>query len=65
MAEKAFNSLVNLDGQQYDITDLLAFSHVLEQQGDFQKANQVLKKVVAQTDAHQNDVLQKNNGNQA
>lgn len=65
MAEKAFNSLVNLDGQQYDITDLLAFSHVLEQQGDFQKANQVLNKVVAQTDAHQNDVLQKNNGNQA
>jgi len=65
MAEKAFNSLVNLDGQQYDITDLLAFSHVLEQQGDFQKANQVLNKVVAQTDAHQNDVLQKNNGNEA
>ena len=56
MAEKAFNSLVNLDGQQYDTIDLLAFSQVLEQQGDFQKANQVLNKIVAQIDSHNNDI---------
>ena len=65
MAEKAFNSLVNLDGKQYDTTDLLAFSKVLEQQGDFQKANQVLNKVVTQIDTQQNNVLQTNNGNEA
>ena len=51
MAEKAFNSLVNLDGMQYDITDLKSFAHVLEQQGEYQKANQVLNKMVAQTTA--------------
>jgi HemY protein len=65
MAEKAFNSLVNLEGQQYDTTDLLTFSQVLEQQGDFQKANQVLNKVVAKIDVHNNNVLQTNNGNEA
>lgn len=65
MAEKAFNSLVNLDGQQYDTTDLLTFSQVLEQQGDFEKANQVLNKVVAHIDTHQNNVQQINNGNKA
>jgi len=51
MAEKAFNSLVNLDGVQYDSTDLKAFAQVLEQQGEYQKANQVLNKMVAQTTA--------------
>lgn len=46
MAEKAFNSLVNLDGAQYDTIDLQAFSQVLEHQGEYQKANQVLNKIV-------------------
>ena len=65
MAEKAFNSLVNLDGHQYDTTDLLTFSQVLEKQGDFEKANQVLNKIVAQIDCHKNDIIQINNGNKA
>ena len=52
MAEKAFNSLVNLEGQQYDTFDLLNFSQVLEQLGDFQKANKILNKVVAQINTH-------------
>jgi HemY protein len=65
MAEKAFNSLVNLEGHQYDSTDLLVFSQVLEQQGDFQKANQVLNKIVAQFETHNKNVLLKNNGNEA
>lgn len=46
MAEKAFNSLVNLDGQQYDQVDLKAFAYTLEQQKEYQKANQVLNKIV-------------------
>ena len=45
LAEKAFNSLVNLAGVQYDNTDLLAFAQVLEQQQQFEKANQVLRKI--------------------
>tara|TARA_R110000737_G_scaffold16123_6_gene33221 strand:+ start:6008 stop:7195 length:1188 start_codon:yes stop_codon:yes gene_type:complete len=45
LAEKAFNSLVNLDGEQYDKIDLLAFSQVLEHQGHIGKANQVLRKI--------------------
>jgi len=65
MAEKAFNSLVNLEGKQYDSTDLLTFSQVLEQQGEYQKANQVLNKIVAKTVNHKNNVLQKINGNEA
>jgi len=65
MAEKAFNSLVNLEGKQYDTTDLLIFSQVLEQQGEYQKANQVLNKIVAQTVSHKHNVLQKDNGNEA
>lgn len=52
MAEKAFNSLVNLDGVQYDTVDLKTFAHVLEQQGEYQKANQVLNKIVAQNTAN-------------
>jgi HemY protein len=63
MAEKAFNSLVNLDGVQYDATDLKAFAHVLEQQGEYQKANQVLNKMVAQTATDQRLLLKTSNGN--
>ena len=47
LAEKAFNSLVNLEEKQYDKTDLLAFAQVLEQQGQLDKANQVLRKIHA------------------
>jgi HemY protein len=64
MAEKAFNSLVNLEGKQYDSIDLLTFSHVLEQQGEYKKANQVLNKIVAQADNLNNNALAINNGNQ-
>jgi len=46
MAEKAYNSLINLEGKQYDTTDLLTFSQVLEQQGEYQKANQILNRIV-------------------
>jgi HemY protein len=65
MAEKAFNSLVNLDGVQYDATDLKAFAHVLEQQGEYQKANQVLNKMVAQTATDQRPLINTSNGNKA
>jgi HemY protein len=64
MAEKAFNSLVNLEGKQYDSIDLLTFSHVLEQQGEYKKANQVLNKIVVQADSLNNNALAINNGNQ-
>ena len=47
LAEKAFNSLVNLEEKQYDKTDLLVFSQVLEHQGHLDKANQVLRKIHA------------------
>ncbi|ARD44238.1 heme biosynthesis HemY N-terminal domain-containing protein [Colwellia sp. PAMC 21821] len=47
LAEKAFNSLVNLEDKQYDKTDLLVFSQVLEHQGHLDKANQVLRKIHA------------------
>lgn len=57
MAEKAFNSLVNLDGIQYDTTDLLTFTKVLEQQGNYQKANQVLNKIVNNTNTLTNNSL--------
>ncbi|MGB2742656.1 MAG: heme biosynthesis HemY N-terminal domain-containing protein [Cognaticolwellia sp.] len=45
LAEKAFNSLVNLENKQYDNIDLLVFSQVLEHQGLLEKANQVLRKI--------------------
>ncbi|WP_085300141.1 heme biosynthesis HemY N-terminal domain-containing protein [Cognaticolwellia mytili] len=45
LAEKAFNSLVNLEGSPYDKIDLLAFALVLEQQSEYEKANQVLRKI--------------------
>jgi len=47
MAEKAFNSLVSLPGQQYDKTDLIAFAKVLELKGETTKAIEVLNKVVS------------------
>jgi HemY protein len=47
LAEKAFNSLVNLEEKHYDKVDLLAFSQVLEQQGQLEKANKVLRKIQA------------------
>jgi len=46
MAEKAFNSLVNLEGEQYDKVDLLAFAKVLKQQEQLDKAIQVMERVV-------------------
>ncbi|TWX58441.1 heme biosynthesis HemY N-terminal domain-containing protein [Colwellia hornerae] len=64
MAEKAFNSLVNLAGRQYDVIDLLTFSQVLEQQGDYKKANQVLNKALGQIDGFKNNILAINNGNE-
>lgn len=45
-AEKAFNSLVNLEGNQYDAIDLQSFALVLEQNGQLEKAIQVLNKIV-------------------
>lgn len=45
-AEKAFNSLVNLDGHQYDQVDLKSFAMVLEQKGQLEKAIQVLNKLI-------------------
>ncbi|ASP47803.1 heme biosynthesis HemY N-terminal domain-containing protein [Cognaticolwellia beringensis] len=47
LAEKAFNSLVNLEEKQYDKIDLLVFSQVLEHQGHLDKANQALRKIHA------------------
>ncbi|MCO4799136.1 MAG: heme biosynthesis protein HemY [Colwelliaceae bacterium] len=46
MAEKAFNSLVQLEGKQYDKTDLQTFSKVLEKQDELPKAIEVLNKIV-------------------
>jgi HemY protein len=47
MAEKAFNSLVHLEGEQYDKLDLQVFATVLAQQGEHQKANEVLLKIIS------------------
>lgn len=41
MAEKAFNSLVNLGEIQYDKVDLIAFAKILQQREQFEKATQV------------------------
>jgi len=41
MAEKAFNSLVNLGEAHYDNVDLLAFAKTLQQREQFEKATQV------------------------
>jgi HemY protein len=64
MAEKAFNSLINLAGTQYDVIDLLNFSQVLEQQGEYKKANQVLNKALGQIGSFNNNTLVINNGNE-
>lgn len=64
MAEKAFNSLINLAGTQYDVIDLLNFSQVLEQQGEYKKANQVLNKALGQIGSFKNNTLVINNGNE-
>jgi HemY protein len=45
MAEKAFNSLVSLDEDQYDNIDLLAFAKILQQREQFEKAAQVYAKL--------------------
>ncbi|NQY33947.1 MAG: heme biosynthesis protein HemY [Alteromonadaceae bacterium] len=45
MADKAFHSLMNIEGSQYDDIDLKAFASALEGQGEYQKANQLLRKV--------------------
>lgn len=47
MAEKAFNSLVQLSGEQYDRVDLITFAKVLEEQNELPKAIEVLNKLVA------------------
>jgi len=46
MAEKAFHSLLNLEGERYDQLDLTAFAKTLEQQGEYQNANQLLHRIV-------------------
>ncbi|MDT0605343.1 heme biosynthesis HemY N-terminal domain-containing protein [Thalassotalea castellviae] len=48
MAEKAFNSLVHLAGEQYDRVDLITFAHVLEKQNELTKAIEVLNKLVVE-----------------
>ncbi|MEW6989684.1 heme biosynthesis HemY N-terminal domain-containing protein [Colwelliaceae bacterium 6441] len=48
MAEKAFNSLVQLEGEQYDKVDLITFARVLEKQNELPKAIEVLHRVIAQ-----------------
>lgn len=48
MAEKAFNSLVQLEGEQYDKVDLITFAKVLEKQNELPKAIEVLNKLVAE-----------------
>jgi len=45
MAEKAFGSLVKLEGQQYDKQDLQAFAKALTEEGQHQAANEVWVKV--------------------
>ncbi|MBL4822758.1 MAG: heme biosynthesis protein HemY [Colwellia sp.] len=45
MAEKAFGSLVKLEGQQYDKEDLQALAKALTEEGQHQAANEVWVKV--------------------
>ncbi len=47
MAEKAFSSLTNLDGEQYDQTDLTAFAQALSAQGNLLAANQLYVKILS------------------
>jgi HemY protein len=45
MAEKAFRSLLKLDGQQYDKEDLQALAKALSEEGQHQAANEVWVKI--------------------
>ena len=45
MAEKAFGSLIKLEGQQYDKQDLQAFAKALTEEGKHKTANEVWIKV--------------------
>lgn len=45
MAEKAFGSLVKIEGQQYDKVDLQAFAKALTEEGQYQAANEVWLKL--------------------
>ncbi len=45
VAEKSFNSLVELPDKQYDDVDLIGFAKTLEQQSQFEKATQVYSKL--------------------
>ncbi len=47
MAEKAFGSLIKLEGKQYDKQDLQAFAKALTEEGQHQAANEVWVKVQA------------------
>ena len=47
VAEKAFESLIKLEGQQYDKQDLQAFAKALTEEGQHQAANEVWVKVQA------------------
>jgi len=47
MAEKAFESLIELEGPQYDKQDLQAFAKALTEEGQHQAANEVWVKVQA------------------
>jgi len=47
MAEKAFGSLIKLNGQQYDKQDLQAFAKALTEEGQHQAANEVWVKIQA------------------
>ena len=51
MAEKAFNSLMHLPDAKFDnhfdSEDLSTFAHVLTQLEKHQKANEVLRKIIA------------------
>lgn len=44
MADKAFNALLNLTDSPYDKQDLLAYTHSQQQQGNYQRANELLIK---------------------
>ena len=47
MAEKAFSSLSNLEGEQYQQADLAAFAKALNAQGNLLAANQLYGKIIA------------------
>ncbi|WP_440875110.1 heme biosynthesis HemY N-terminal domain-containing protein [Thalassotalea sp. PLHSN55] len=46
MAEKAFSTLSNLEGEQYDQADLIAFAKALNAQGNLQAANKLYAKII-------------------